>query len=108
MPAELQAVTFDACCNETSSPLLRILHPRMQDLADLLFMLQFTSIFATTDICPLQLNETTYTVYRTAVPGGTLGGLLNATYCSSLRRGVLDHPILNGTPADAAGASTSG
>lgn len=70
--------------------------------------MQFTSIFAATEECPLTPDAETYTVNRTVVPGGTLGAMLNAPFCSSLRYGVLDHPILTGMPADAAGASTSG
>ncbi|KAL0030290.1 hypothetical protein WJX77_007668 [Trebouxia sp. C0004] len=56
----------------------------------------FTSIFALTDgeVCPLGPNAETETIYHTMVPGSTLGALLNATFCSSLRRGVLEHPIL--------------
>lgn len=68
--------------------------------------MQFTSIFAATEECPLAPDAEAYTVNRTIVPGGQLGRLLNATFCSDQRYGVLDHPILNGTPADAGGAST--
>ena len=62
--------------------------------------MQFTSIFAVTEVCPLEANATTFTIYHTMVPGSTLGGMLNKPYCSQLRRGVLDHPIYNRTTAD--------
>ena len=70
---------------------------------------QYTSVFAITEseACPISPTAQTESVFHTMVPGSTLGALLNGTFCSQTRRGVLEHPILPyDTPASNAALGT--
>lgn len=55
----------------------------------------YTSVYALTETsaCPISPTAQTEKAYHTLVPGSGLGELTSRSYCSPLRRGIVEHQV---------------